>query len=67
MYGGTLTARQYAVLMDQCENDAMENEQWKRVQRYKVVQKAKDEIRIAEELVEGYRRKMVAQNKWPEG
>lgn len=60
MYGGTLTARQYAILTDQPENDEKERDEWKKLHRYKTVQKSKDEIRLAEEIIEGYRRKMVA-------
>lgn len=66
MYGNKLTARQYAILVNQPEHDEKEREDFKKLQRFKTVQKAKTEIRLAEEIVDGHRRKMVSDGKWPE-
>lgn len=65
MYGGKLTSRQYSVFMAMT-HDHSELASLEKVAHYKNKIVAKDTIRLSEELLEGYRRKMVLTGQWPE-
>jgi hypothetical protein len=56
MFGGKLTARQYGVLMNQPEHDAKARRDFQKINDYKTMINARDEIRIGEEAIETYRR-----------
>lgn len=65
MFGGKLTTRQFAVLMNMNDNER-ELAKQARLDDFKTEHHAKDQIRVAEEFIESYRRRKVVDGEWPE-
>jgi len=65
MFGGTLTARQYAVLFNM-EQDEILKEKNQRQDSFEAENWSKDGIRVAEEKIESMRRRKVMNGEWPE-
>ena len=65
MFGGSLTARQYGVLTGHASDEAAFANMQK-LQDFKDKVRAKDDIRVMEEMVEEFRRKQVKTGEWTE-
>lgn len=65
MFGGTLTARQYAVLCNM-EQDEILKEKGEKQDDFTKTKMAKDKIRFIEEEIESFRRRKVIDGEWPE-
>lgn len=65
MFGGTLTARQYAVLFNMEQDEILKEKNFKQG-NFEAENWSRSGIRIAEETIEGLRRKMVMSGEWPE-
>ena len=65
MFGGKLSTRQYEVLMNMDEDErALAKQQ--SLGDFKTFTESKDEIRVAEEFIESYRRRKVVDGEWAE-
>lgn len=65
LFGGKLTARQYAVLMNM-PDDELQRAKMEQQQEEKMKIHARDEIRNGEELLESHRRQKVLTGEWSE-